>query len=165
MDSTLKIDGQETFIKITYNGIEIIVRKSDGFINASMLVIYASAVGELLGKINKIIIVEHEADQTQAIVDQFHSVININTETLSNRITELNSDARSLVPNTIQNRRKMKKAISKRLMEQYKDDTLLFIDNLPIAATINEVIKELLSNGVGMKIKVTKYTFPNDQIR
>ncbi|KAA6364548.1 MAG: hypothetical protein EZS28_039925 [Streblomastix strix] len=64
----------------------------------------------------------------------------------------------------IQIKRKMKKTISKGLMEYYKNDTLLFIDNLPIATTINEVIKEQLSTRVGMKIKATKYTFPYDQL-
>ncbi|KAA6369397.1 MAG: hypothetical protein EZS28_035077 [Streblomastix strix] len=61
-------------------------------------------------------------------------------------------------------RRKMKKTIGKALMEYYKNDTLLFIDNLPIATTINEVIKEEFSNREGMKIKGTKYTFPEDQL-
>jgi hypothetical protein len=34
-----------------------------------------------------------------------------------------------------------KNHINKRLMEYYKNDTLLFIDNLPIAMSVNEVIK------------------------
>jgi hypothetical protein len=47
-------------------------------------------------------------------------------------------------------------------MDYYKNETLLFIDNLPIAMSVNEVIKEALLNREGMKIKATKYTFPAD---
>ncbi|KAA6315726.1 MAG: hypothetical protein EZS28_055372 [Streblomastix strix] len=49
-------------------------------------------------------------------------------------------------------------------MEYYKHDTLLFIDNLPIATTINEVIKEEFTRRDGMKIKGTQYIFPYDQL-
>ncbi|KAA6358361.1 MAG: hypothetical protein EZS28_046112 [Streblomastix strix] len=65
---------------------------------------------------------------------------------------------------TIRIRRIMKKTIGKWLMDYYEHDTLLFIDNLPIATTINEVIKDEFSNREGMKIKGTKYTFPEDQL-
>ncbi|KAA6374989.1 MAG: hypothetical protein EZS28_029483 [Streblomastix strix] len=58
----------------------------------------------------------------------------------------------------------MKKTISRGLMEYYKHDTLLFIDNLSIATTFNEVIKEEFTRRDGMKIKGTKYTFPYDQL-
>ncbi|KAA6385794.1 MAG: hypothetical protein EZS28_018680 [Streblomastix strix] len=149
---------------------------------------YLHDVNNIMDKINETTIAEHEADKTQAIEDQFHNVMNTVTDTLSNRITELNADVKSLIPRAvpkgkqrsfcliveeihqyddqikIQIRRKMKKTISKGLMEYYKNDTLLFIDNLPIATTINEVIKEQLSNREGMKIKATKYTFPYDQL-
>ncbi|KAA6370568.1 MAG: hypothetical protein EZS28_033906 [Streblomastix strix] len=141
-----------------------------------------------MDKINETTIAEHEADKTQAIADQFHSVMNTVTDTLSNRITELYNEKQSLISGPVPKgkqrsfcliveevhkyedqiqiriRRKMKKTISKGLMEYYKHDTLLFIDNLPIAATIIEVIKKQLSNRQGMKIKATKYTFPYDQL-
>ncbi|KAA6367597.1 MAG: hypothetical protein EZS28_036875 [Streblomastix strix] len=88
-----------------------------------------------MDKINETTIAEHEADKTQAIADQFHSVMNTVTDTLSNRITELNNEKQSLIPRAV-----------------------------PKATTINEVIKEYLSNRQGMKIKATKYTFPYDQL-
>ncbi|KAA6402140.1 MAG: hypothetical protein EZS28_002328 [Streblomastix strix] len=58
----------------------------------------------------------------------------------------------------------MKKTISEGLIEYYKHDTLLFIDNLPITTTINELIKEEFSRRDGMKIKGTKYTFPYNEL-
>ncbi|KAA6360740.1 MAG: hypothetical protein EZS28_043734 [Streblomastix strix] len=148
---------------------------------------YLHDVNNIKGKINETVIAEHQADKTQAIADQFHIAMNTETDTLSNRITDLNADVRSLIPRAVpkgkqrsfcliikevhqyndqiqrQIRRKMKKTISKGLMEYYKDDTLLSIDNLPIATIINEVIKEQLSNRNGMKINATKYTFSYDQ--
>ncbi|KAA6359501.1 MAG: hypothetical protein EZS28_044972 [Streblomastix strix] len=96
---------------------------------------YAVTVRKIMDKINETVIAEHDADKTQAIADQFHSVMNTVTDTLSNRITELNSDVKSLIPRAV-----------------------------PKATTINEVIKEQLSTRVGMKIKATKYTFPYDQL-
>ncbi|KAA6365465.1 MAG: hypothetical protein EZS28_039008, partial [Streblomastix strix] len=174
---------------------------------------YLHHVTTIMDKINETVIAEHKADNTQAITDQFHNVIDIVTDTLSARVTklnekndqlieengelreqnnELNTDVRHLqnraVPKgkqrsfcliveevrlqgdqngdqiKIQIRRKMKKTISRGLMEYYKHDTLLFIDNLPIATTINEVIKEEFTRRDGMKIKGTKYTFPYDQL-
>jgi hypothetical protein len=38
MESSVSIDGKEEFIKTSYNGIELIARKSDGYINASKMV-------------------------------------------------------------------------------------------------------------------------------
>ncbi|KAA6375111.1 MAG: hypothetical protein EZS28_029363 [Streblomastix strix] len=96
---------------------------------------YASIVGDIMDKINETTIAEHEADKTQAITDQFHNVINTVTVTLSNRITELNSDVKSLILRAV-----------------------------PKATTINEVIKEEFTRRDGMKIKGTKYTFPYDQL-
>ncbi|KAA6398929.1 MAG: hypothetical protein EZS28_005549 [Streblomastix strix] len=58
----------------------------------------------------------------------------------------------------------MKKTISKGLMEQQKHDTLLFIDKLPTATTMNDVIQEEFIRRDGLKIKATKYTFPYDQL-
>ncbi|KAA6358310.1 MAG: hypothetical protein EZS28_046163 [Streblomastix strix] len=111
----------------------------------------------------------------------------LNSE-LREQNSELNVDVKSLIPRAvpkgkqrsfcliveevnqyddlikIQIRRKMKKTISRGLFEYHKHDTLLFIDNLPIATTINEVIKEQLSKRDGMKIKGMKYTFPEDQL-
>ncbi|KAA6356973.1 MAG: hypothetical protein EZS28_047500 [Streblomastix strix] len=39
MESTLIEDSQQTFIKTSYNGIEIIVRQSDGYVNVSKMVV------------------------------------------------------------------------------------------------------------------------------
>ncbi|KAA6315819.1 MAG: hypothetical protein EZS28_055357, partial [Streblomastix strix] len=39
MESTVIEDSQQTFIKTSYNGIEIIVRKSDGYVNATKMVV------------------------------------------------------------------------------------------------------------------------------
>ncbi|KAA6367422.1 MAG: hypothetical protein EZS28_037051 [Streblomastix strix] len=269
MESTVERNGQETFIKTTYNGIEIVIRKSDLYVNASKLVMilknnnrsylntlfksknwqeyyehfvlnhrenqgrkfspqtfiksvdtyqieyrgtwvhpklvnyiaiwaspkYASTVGEIMDKINETTIVEQEANKANDRMNCVQKVVDDVTDFLSARITklneennELNTDVQHLqtraVPKgkqrsfcliveevhqyddqiKIQIRRKMKKTISKGLMDYYKHDTLLFIDNLPIATTINEVIKEQLSHRQGMKIKGTKYTFPYDQL-
>jgi hypothetical protein len=38
MNSTINIDSQIEFIKTSYNGIELIARKPDGYINASKMV-------------------------------------------------------------------------------------------------------------------------------
>ncbi|KAA6360350.1 MAG: hypothetical protein EZS28_044123 [Streblomastix strix] len=269
MDSTLKIDGQETFIKTTYNGIEIIARKSDQYVNASKLVMilknnnrsylsklfntknwqeyyshfvlnyqnnrggenspstfmetietyaseyrgtwihpklinyiaiwaspkYASTVGEIMDKINETVIAEHEADKTQAIADQFHYVINTVTDTLSDRITDLNQQVRQLVPRAVPNgkertyiliveevnedeqleeqqedhitiriRRINRKDLRTAKIERYRRESLLFVDNLPIAMTINEKIKETLQQRQDVKIWSTHYTFPEDQL-
>ncbi|KAA6391089.1 MAG: hypothetical protein EZS28_013385 [Streblomastix strix] len=96
---------------------------------------YLHHVATIMDKINEITIAEHEADKIQTVTNQFHNVINVVTDTLSNRITELNYGKQSLIPRTV-----------------------------PKATTINEVIKEQLSNRQGMKIKATKYTFPFDQL-
>ncbi|KAA6393392.1 MAG: hypothetical protein EZS28_011080 [Streblomastix strix] len=163
----------------------------------------------LMDNINKTTIAEHKADNTQAITDQFHNIIDIVTDTLSARdVTEnekneqliqendqlreqnndMNTDVLSLIPRAVPNgkqrcfcldivevhqkkdqvkiqiSRKMKKTISRGLMEYYKHGTLLFIDNLPIVTTINEVIKNEFINREGMKIKGLKYTFLEDQL-
>ncbi|KAA6399226.1 MAG: hypothetical protein EZS28_005244 [Streblomastix strix] len=39
MESTVIEDSQQTFIKTSYSGIEIIVRKSDGYVNATKMVV------------------------------------------------------------------------------------------------------------------------------
>ncbi|KAA6404427.1 MAG: hypothetical protein EZS28_000048 [Streblomastix strix] len=119
MQSTLESNGQETFIKTTYNGIEIIIRKSDQYVNASKgtwvhpklvnyIAIwaspkYVSTVGETMDKINETVIAKHDADKTQAIADQYHSVINTVTDTLSDRITELNQKYRQVAPRAVPN--------------------------------------------------------------
>ncbi|KAA6395716.1 MAG: hypothetical protein EZS28_008761 [Streblomastix strix] len=149
---------------------------------------YLHHVTTIMDKINETTIAEHEADKTQAIEDQFHSVINTVTDTLSNRITELNADVHSLIPRAVPKgkqrnyilvveqihqiddkikiriRRLNKNHVSLQQMFEYRNNSLLFLDNLPISMSINEVIKEQLSNRVGMKIKATKYTFPYDQL-
>ncbi|KAA6398615.1 MAG: hypothetical protein EZS28_005860 [Streblomastix strix] len=64
---------------------------------------YATIVGEIMDKINETTIAEHEADKTQAIADQFHSVINTVTDILSDRITKLNQQVRQLAPRAVPN--------------------------------------------------------------
>ncbi|KAA6367281.1 MAG: hypothetical protein EZS28_037191, partial [Streblomastix strix] len=49
-------------------------------------------------------------------------------------------------------------------IERYRRESLLFVDNLPIAMTINEKIKETLSSRQDVKIWSTHYTFPEDQL-
>ncbi|KAA6375705.1 MAG: hypothetical protein EZS28_028767 [Streblomastix strix] len=96
---------------------------------------YLHDVNNIMDKINETTIAKYETDKTQAIGDQFHNVMNAVTDTLSNRIIELNSDVKSLISRAV-----------------------------PKATTINELIKEQLSNRVGMKIKATKDTFPYVQL-
>ncbi|KAA6375156.1 MAG: hypothetical protein EZS28_029317 [Streblomastix strix] len=62
---------------------------------------YAVTVRKIMDKINETTIAEHEADKTQAITDQFQSVINTVTDTLSNRITELNQQVRQIAPRAV----------------------------------------------------------------
>ncbi|KAA6355175.1 MAG: hypothetical protein EZS28_049298 [Streblomastix strix] len=62
---------------------------------------YLDIVTDIMDKINETTIAEHEADKTQAIEDQFHNVMNTVTDTLSNRITELNADVHSLIPRAV----------------------------------------------------------------
>ncbi|KAA6384161.1 MAG: hypothetical protein EZS28_020313 [Streblomastix strix] len=56
-----------------------------------------------MDKINETVIAEHDADKTQAIADQFHYVINTVTDTLSDRITDLNQQVRQLAPRAVPN--------------------------------------------------------------
>ncbi|KAA6400505.1 MAG: hypothetical protein EZS28_003961 [Streblomastix strix] len=64
MEQTVRKDGKDEFIKNTYNGIEIIIHKSDGYVIASKMVMiikqnfwaspkYASIVGEIMYSINE----------------------------------------------------------------------------------------------------------------
>ncbi|KAA6369521.1 MAG: hypothetical protein EZS28_034953 [Streblomastix strix] len=64
---------------------------------------YLDIVTDIMDKINETTIAEHEADKTQAIADQFHNVINVVTDTLSDIITELNQQVRQLVPRAVPN--------------------------------------------------------------
>ncbi|KAA6392081.1 MAG: hypothetical protein EZS28_012390 [Streblomastix strix] len=156
---------------------------------------YLDIVTDIMDKINETTIAEHEADKTQAIADQFHSVINIVTDTLSDRITDLNQQVRQLVPRAVPNckertyillieevnedeqleeqqedhitiriRRINRKDLRPAKIERYRRESLLFVDNLPIAMTINEKIKETLSSRQDVKIWSTHYTFPEDQL-
>ncbi|KAA6378297.1 MAG: hypothetical protein EZS28_026176 [Streblomastix strix] len=136
---------------------------------------YLDIVIDIMDKINETTIAEHEADKTQAIADQFHIVINTVTDTLSDRITELNQQVRQLAPRAVPNgkertyiliveeinedeqleeqqedhitiriRRINRKDLRPAKIERYRRESLLFVDNLPIAMTINEKIKESL---------------------
>ncbi|KAA6388739.1 MAG: hypothetical protein EZS28_015737 [Streblomastix strix] len=64
---------------------------------------YAVTIRKITDKINETTIAEHEADKTQAITDQFYSVINTVNDTLSDRITELNNEVRQLAPRAVPN--------------------------------------------------------------
>ncbi|KAA6343029.1 MAG: hypothetical protein EZS28_052342, partial [Streblomastix strix] len=65
---------------------------------------------------------------------------------------------------TIRIRRINRKDIRPAKIERYRRESLLFVDNLPIAMTINEKIKETLSSRQDVKIWSTHYTFPEDQL-
>ncbi|KAA6376457.1 MAG: hypothetical protein EZS28_028017 [Streblomastix strix] len=156
---------------------------------------YAVIVRKIMDKINETTIAEHDADKTQAIAGQFHNVINVVTDTLSDRITELNQQVRQLAPRAVPNgkektyiliveevnedeqheeqqedqitirvRRINKKDLRPAKIERYLRESLLFVDNLPIAMTINERIKEVLQQRQDVKIWSTHYTFPEDQL-
>ncbi|KAA6375590.1 MAG: hypothetical protein EZS28_028882 [Streblomastix strix] len=156
---------------------------------------YLHHVTTIMDKINETIIAEHEADKTQAIAYQYHSVINTVTDTLSDRITELNQKYRQIVPKTVPNgkertyiliveevsedeqleeqqedhiiiriRRINKKDLRPAKIERSHRESLLFVDNLPIAMTINEKITVTLQQRQDVKIWSTHYTFPEDQL-
>ncbi|KAA6364890.1 MAG: hypothetical protein EZS28_039583 [Streblomastix strix] len=65
---------------------------------------------------------------------------------------------------TIRIRRINRKDLRPAEIERYRRESLLFVDNLPIAMTINEKIKETLSSRQDVKIWSTHYTFPEDQL-
>ncbi|KAA6399671.1 MAG: hypothetical protein EZS28_004804 [Streblomastix strix] len=156
---------------------------------------YLDIVTDIMDKINETVIAEHEADKTQAIADQFHIVINTITDTLSDRITDLNQQIRQLAPRAVPNgkertniliveevnedeqledqqedqitiriRRINRKDLRPAKIERYRRESSLFVDNLPIAMTINEKIKETLQSRQDVKIWSTHYTFPEDQL-
>ncbi|KAA6377684.1 MAG: hypothetical protein EZS28_026791 [Streblomastix strix] len=156
---------------------------------------YLHQVTKIMDKINETVIAEHDADKTQAIADQFHIVINTVTDTLSDRITDLNQQVRQLAPRAVPNgkgrtyilivekinedeqleeyqedhitiriRRINRKDLRPAKIERYRRESLLFVDNLPIAMTINEKIKETLSSRQDVKIWSTHYTFLEDQL-
>ncbi|KAA6362086.1 MAG: hypothetical protein EZS28_042387 [Streblomastix strix] len=156
---------------------------------------YLHHVTTIMDKINETTIAEHEADKTQAIADQFHSVINTVTDTLSDRITDLNQQVRQLAPRAVPNgkertyiliveevnedeqleeqqedhitiriRKINRKDLHPAKIERYRRESLLFVDNLPIAMTINEKIKEALQSRQDVKIWSTHYTFQEDQL-
>ncbi|KAA6356585.1 MAG: hypothetical protein EZS28_047888 [Streblomastix strix] len=125
---------------------------------------YAVTVRKIMDKINETVIAEHEADKTQAVADQFHIVINTVTDTLSDRITDLNQQVRQLAPRAVPNGKERTKDLRPAKIERYRRESLLFVDNLPIAMTINEKIKEALQSRQDVKIWSTHYTFPEDQL-
>ncbi|KAA6365537.1 MAG: hypothetical protein EZS28_038936 [Streblomastix strix] len=117
------------------------------------------------------------------------------TDTLSDRITDLNQQVRQLVPRAVPNgkertyiliveevnedeqledqqedhitipiRRINRKDLRPAKIERYRRESLLFVDNLPIAMTINEKIKEALQQRQDMEIWSTHYTFPENQL-
>ncbi|KAA6333575.1 MAG: hypothetical protein EZS28_053155 [Streblomastix strix] len=65
---------------------------------------------------------------------------------------------------TIRIRRINRKDLRPAKIEQYRRESLLFVDNLPIAMTINEKIKETLQSRQDVKTQSTHYTFPEDQL-
>ncbi|KAA6362801.1 MAG: hypothetical protein EZS28_041673 [Streblomastix strix] len=156
---------------------------------------YLHQVTKIMDKINETVIAEHDADKTQATADQFHIVINTVTDSLSDRITDLNQQVRQLAPRAVPNgkgrtyiliveeinedeqledqqedhitiriRRINRKDLHPAKIERYRRESLLFVDNLSIAMTINEKIKETLSSRQDVKIWSTHYTFPEDQL-
>ncbi|KAA6380838.1 MAG: hypothetical protein EZS28_023634 [Streblomastix strix] len=65
---------------------------------------------------------------------------------------------------TIRIRRINKKDLRPAKIERYRRESLLFADNLPIAITINEKINENLQSRQDVKIRSTRYTFPQTQL-
>ncbi|KAA6374914.1 MAG: hypothetical protein EZS28_029559 [Streblomastix strix] len=114
---------------------------------------YLHHVTTILNKINERVIAEHDADPNTPIgthvdnvtsefinqqQDKIHQLRELNSE-LREQNSELNVDVKSLIP---------------RAVPKGKQRT----------TTINEVIKEQLSKIDGMKIKGTKYIFPEEQL-
>ncbi|KAA6403301.1 MAG: hypothetical protein EZS28_001173 [Streblomastix strix] len=141
----------ETFTIGSCYSFEIFIRDKDG------------------QKIHETTIAEHEADKIQAVVDQFHSEMNIVADKLSNQITELNSDVKSFISKVVPMVnieafvQQLKKFINMMIQQRYKLKEKLR-KLLAKATIINEVIKEWFTRRDGMKIKGTKYTFSYDQL-
>ncbi|KAA6378530.1 MAG: hypothetical protein EZS28_025942 [Streblomastix strix] len=64
---------------------------------------YLDIMAVIKDKINETTIAEHDSDKTQAIANQFQNVINVATDTLSDRITHLNQQVPLLAPRTVPN--------------------------------------------------------------
>ncbi|KAA6395119.1 MAG: hypothetical protein EZS28_009358 [Streblomastix strix] len=94
MESTLIEDSKQTFIKTQYNGIEIIVRQSDGYINVSKIVValkynerticaspkFAYTVTQIMDKINERIQLSHQLDDTTSMAVHADIVFNQDLE-------------------------------------------------------------------------------------
>ncbi|KAA6390291.1 MAG: hypothetical protein EZS28_014183 [Streblomastix strix] len=65
-------------------------KKLTNIIYMKISIKYLDIVIDIMDKINETTIAQHHADKTQAIADQFNNVINVVTDTLSDRITDLN---------------------------------------------------------------------------
>ncbi|KAA6359116.1 MAG: hypothetical protein EZS28_045357 [Streblomastix strix] len=149
---------------------------------------YASTVGEIMDVINERIQVEFQAQDDQTSMADFaEERIQIVIEQQKIIINEKDNEIKQLKPravpqgketayvlavqyievddknNTILKvRRRNKKWISRKLMQELKD-ALLYYDQECIAMTKNEAIKEYLSkNMVGIQFIGTKYIFNED---
>ncbi|KAA6359622.1 MAG: hypothetical protein EZS28_044851, partial [Streblomastix strix] len=239
VETTTEIQNNEQFKIVSYNGMNIMIRQSDGFVNATQFCDqykkdfrrlvksihwreyldeelkdfecepngsdyimysinkgfdnkfigyyvhphlinyvaiwvspkYAVPVRKIMDKINETTIAEHEADKTQAIADQQlapRAVPNGKERTYILIVEEVNEDEQLEDQQEdhiiIRIRRINRKYLRPAKIERYRRESLLFVDNLPIAMTINEKIKEALQSRQDVKIWSTHYTFPEDQL-
>ncbi|KAA6364190.1 MAG: hypothetical protein EZS28_040283, partial [Streblomastix strix] len=113
---------------------------------------YLDIVTEIMDKINERVIAEHNADPNTPIEPR--AVPNSKERTYILIVEEVNEDEQ------LEEQKDLRPA----KIERYRRESLLFVDNLPIAMTINEKIKETLQSRQDVKIWSTHYTFPEDQL-
>ncbi|KAA6402581.1 MAG: hypothetical protein EZS28_001891 [Streblomastix strix] len=109
--TTYIISNNETFTIGSYNDNNFSNNVRTTYVHKELLNIvcmkacvnYLHQVTKIMDKINETTTAEHDADKTQAIADQFHSVKNTVTDTLSDRITDLNQQVRQLTPRAVPN--------------------------------------------------------------
>ncbi|KAA6369350.1 MAG: hypothetical protein EZS28_035122, partial [Streblomastix strix] len=127
---------------------------------------YLDIVTEIMDKINEKVIAEHNADPNTPIEPR--AVPNGKERTYILIVEEVNEDEQLEEQQEyhirIRIRRINRKDLRPAKIERYRRESLLFVDNLPIAMTINEKIKETLQSRQDVKIWSTHYTFPEDQL-
>ncbi|KAA6383321.1 MAG: hypothetical protein EZS28_021153 [Streblomastix strix] len=125
---------------------------------------YLHQVTKIMDKINERVIAEHNADPNTPIVPR--AVPNGKERTYILIVEEVNEDEQLEEQQEdqiiIRIRRINRKDLHPAKIERYRRESLLFVDNLPIAMTINEKIKETLSSRQDVKIWSTHYKFPED---
>ncbi|KAA6357296.1 MAG: hypothetical protein EZS28_047177, partial [Streblomastix strix] len=90
METTVNQDSQQIFITTAYNGIKIVVRQSDGYVNASKMIVtmkqnertiwsspkYAYTVSQIMDSINEGIQLTHQLDDTTSMAVQADIIFN-----------------------------------------------------------------------------------------